>query len=57
MTALFLIILCQYGVSHYPDLVGIMDMVLASHYPDLVGIMDVIADAKNIKKLLKLPFR
>lgn len=32
-------------------------VLLASHYPEKVGHVDVIADAKDIKKLLVLPYR
>lgn len=31
-------------------------VVLASNHPDCVGEVDVIADAKDIKKLLKMPY-
>ncbi|XP_064398413.1 erythroid differentiation-related factor 1-like isoform X3 [Halichondria panicea] len=31
-------------------------VVLASHHPKAVGHVDVVADSKNIKKLLKLPY-
>ena len=34
-----------------------ISIILASHYPEKVGHVDVISDAKNVKKLLMLPYR